>query len=390
MTVTAASLRHNRLEMSELSLDRRMEIEVLEAAAGDHAAFGRIVGQCSNMVSAIAVAIVRDFPASEDISQDVFLHAWVNLKELRNPASFLPWIRQITRNRARTWIRDHARKRVVNERAEELFAATADGTWDQPTTMIAEEERRVLVEVIDELPDEAREVVSLYYREERSAKQVAELLGIREEAVRQRLSRARSRLRVQLLERFGDALARTAPGAAFTTTILAGLTVAAPSASAATAAAVATSTSTSVVVKVALLVASAFPGALGGLLAVFFGVRKEYLQSIDHRERRELMVFGVVASICVLSAVTGFTASGVYASGLIALVTNALFTVGMLLLYLVWLPRLTARRRAARLETEPGAAERHALAKRRARSGFLLGMTLSWITVFVAVWIVGL
>ena len=363
---------------------------MLAAAAGDHEAFGRIVGQCSSMVSAIALAIVRDFPASEDISQDVFLHAWANLKKLRNPASFLPWIRQITRNRARTWIRDHARKRLVNERAEELFAATADGTSDQPTTMIAEEERRVLVEVIDELPDEAREVVSLYYREERSAKQVAELLGIREEAVRQRLSRARSRLRAQLLERFGDALARTAPGAAFTTMILAGLTVAAPSAPAATAAAVATSTATSVLVKAALLVGSAFPGAIGGLLAVLFGVRKEYLQSIDDRERRELMVFGVVASICVLGAVTGFTASGVYDSGLIALVTNALFTVGMLLLYLVWLPRLTARRRGAQFKTQPGAAERHALAKRRARSGFLLGMTLSWITVIVAVWIVGL
>ena len=159
---------------------------------------------------------------------------------------------------------------------------------------------------------------------------------------------------------------------------------------AATAAAVAASTATSVLVKAALLVGSAFPGAIGGLLAVLFGVRKEYLQSIDDRERRELMVFGVVASICVLGAVTGFTASGVYDSGLIALVTNALFTVGMLLLYLVWLPRLTARRRAAQFKTQPGAAERHALAKRRARSGFLLGMTLSWITVIVAVWIVGL
>ena len=256
--------------------------------------------------------------------------------------------------------------------------------------MIAEEERRVLVEVIEALPDEAREVVSLYYREERSAKQVAELLGIREEAVRQRLSRARSRLRAQLLERFGDALARTAPGAAFTTTILAGLTVAAPSASAATAAAAATSTATAVLVKAASLVGSAFPGAIGGLLAVLFGVRKEYLQSIDDREWRELMVFGVVASLCVVGAVIGFTVSGVFDSGRIALVTNALFTVGMLLLYLVWLPHLTARRRAAQLDTQPGAAERHALAKRRARSGFLLGMTLSWITVLVGVWIVGL
>ena len=72
MTVTATSVKHNRLTMSALRLDRRMEIEVLEAAAGDHEAFGRIVGQCSNAVSAIAVAIVRDFPASEDISRTSF------------------------------------------------------------------------------------------------------------------------------------------------------------------------------------------------------------------------------------------------------------------------------------------------------------------------------
>ena len=61
--------------------------------------------------------------------------------------------------------------------------------------MLADEERRLLEVVLDELPDDTREVVTLYYREGESTAHVARLLGLSEDNVRQRLSRARSRLR---------------------------------------------------------------------------------------------------------------------------------------------------------------------------------------------------
>lgn len=58
------------------------------AAQGDTDAYGRIVAACQSPVTAIALAIVRDVPASQDIAQDAFISAWRHLQRLQNPASF--------------------------------------------------------------------------------------------------------------------------------------------------------------------------------------------------------------------------------------------------------------------------------------------------------------
>jgi hypothetical protein len=50
-----------------------------------------------------------------------------------------------------------------------------------------------VAEVIDSLPDESRAVIALFYNEGRSVRQVSDLLGIREDAVKKRLLRARDR-----------------------------------------------------------------------------------------------------------------------------------------------------------------------------------------------------
>ncbi|WP_249364218.1 sigma-70 family RNA polymerase sigma factor, partial [Pseudoalteromonas sp. S983] len=58
-------------------------------------------------------------------------------------------------------------------------------------------------QLVSALPEESREILILYYREEQSNKQVAALLDISEEKVRQQLSRSRKKLKSQYLNRFG-------------------------------------------------------------------------------------------------------------------------------------------------------------------------------------------
>src|SRR3546814_4859298 len=78
--------------MNAEAIDLLIRTELPAAARGDRDAYGRIVGACQNAVTAVALAITRDVPASEDIAQDAFLAAWQNLKRLQNPSSFLPWL----------------------------------------------------------------------------------------------------------------------------------------------------------------------------------------------------------------------------------------------------------------------------------------------------------
>ncbi|HJU40261.1 MAG TPA: sigma factor, partial [Tahibacter sp.] len=65
------------------------------AQCGDRAAFARLVAATQRLVTGVALAITADVASSEDVAQDTFLAAWRHLALMRNPASFLPWLRQV-------------------------------------------------------------------------------------------------------------------------------------------------------------------------------------------------------------------------------------------------------------------------------------------------------
>ena len=212
-----------------------IEADVLAAQRGDRQAFTRLVEATCSLVSSIALAIVRDPDLSRDVAQDVFLSAWRDIGKLREPSSFLPWLRQVTRHRAYHILRSlrRGRRRFDETRSDDLIEAAVDPRPDQHQGLVSRETRRLVTDTVDRLPVDAREVVTLYYREGRSVTQVADLLGLSDAAVRQRLARARERLRSDLLDRAGEELKVSAPGAAFVASVSTAIALGAPAAAAA-------------------------------------------------------------------------------------------------------------------------------------------------------------
>jgi RNA polymerase sigma factor (sigma-70 family) len=198
------------------------EAEVLLASRGDREAFARLVAATRSLVAAIALVELRDVEAARDVAQDVYLQVWDDLHELRNPASFLPFLRQVTRLRARRVAERRARE-VRGPAAEELLAGAVDPALDPGSRLLRAEQAAVVRDALDALPQDARETIALYYLEGHSASQVARLLGLSDQAVYQRLSRARGLLRVDVLARLGETLEAAAPGSAFTAGVLAAL-----------------------------------------------------------------------------------------------------------------------------------------------------------------------
>ncbi|MBT3219461.1 MAG: sigma-70 family RNA polymerase sigma factor [Proteobacteria bacterium] len=208
----------------EISYTFVMHSDVLSAAAGDVAAFERLVRQHSNLVCSIALAIVSDVMASEEIAQEVFLQAWCGLKKLRNPDSFRSWIRQMARNQAN----EHLRRRYSRQRHFEHTEAAQqpDSTENAEAKLVTAERRTHLQQALDELPTDSREVLVLYYREGNSVHQVAELLELSESAVRKRMSRARALLKDEVEHRLADRVRITAPGVAFVAAVMAAVALA--------------------------------------------------------------------------------------------------------------------------------------------------------------------
>lgn len=375
------------------------------AQAGDSAAFGKIVSGCQNGITAIALAITRDVPASEDITQDAFLSAWRHLPRLRNPSSFLPWLRQITRNLSHDHLRRRRNERRYDGELEDILAVVADSAPDHPERMTRQQEEAVVAELIDELPEDTREILLIYYREGQSSKQVASLLGMQDAAVRKRLSRARMSLREDMLKRLGEFACATAPTVAFTAIVIAGLSVTQTAAAAGVSAASASLASqmASKASPVAGFAGKLFgKGAIGsaaagggagklligaaggmvfaliaGVAAVFFGVRRHWITSTDHQERRELAWFAAAGIVVVLVFTTLMGAAVLVQSTLLP----ALSLAGMMGVLggmnLAWLPRILARRHEREAARDPiTAADNRRAERRMAWAGMLIGMLM--------------
>lgn len=275
--------------------------DVALAAAGDRVAFGRLVDASKQVVTAITLGIVRDPRASEDVAQEVYVQAWRDLRKLENPESFLPWIRQLARNEAVSFMRSQRRR-------ERRF--TSDDGADAPVTTtldtaLAEEERLVLAEALDGLPDDAREVLTLFYREGQSVKQVAELLGLSENAVKKRLERGRVALKKDVESRFAELVSRTAPGAAFTGVVLGALTFGAPTTAAAAVAGTAAKAGLAATLTTIL---APLVGFLGGAVGPILGARRIAPHAKNEAERRELRgwrnrTLGAVLAITAITTV---------------------------------------------------------------------------------------
>jgi RNA polymerase sigma factor (sigma-70 family) len=370
-----------------------MDALVLAAARGDAAAYGQLVDETSPLVSSIALAVVRDIEFSRDVAQEVFLSVWRDLRKLRNPASFLPWLRQVTRNRARVALRTKTRKAKLGEIGlDDLLPLVTDPRPTAAEQMIANEQARAVAEALSSLPEETREVVTLFYREEQSVAQVASLLELSEVAVKKRLSRARETLRATLLEQAGTTMHCTKPGPDFTAMIVGALPITAPSgaALATIAAKVHSSGAWAAAAKLLLPFSGALLGAAGGAGGALIGARNWYRDAMDDRERRGIRLHTIVSvAVAVLFAIAFQVLWNQTHSRTWAVIWFLAFLAVIAILQHIWLPRIVRRRMEAEMRENPVAAlARRRRERRNAILGWTLGIVSGSLGLSVGLWFV--
>jgi RNA polymerase sigma factor (sigma-70 family) len=305
--------------------------------AGDREAFARLIERYQSLVCAVAYSCTGDLALSEDVGQEVFLVAWRSLGELRDPEKVRGWLAGIGRNVARN-ARRRARPWEPLERAGEVHAS--DRTPLEHA--LAREEEMLLSRALAEVPEAYREPLVLFYREGQSVAQVAVALDLSEDAVKQRLARARAMLRAQVAAFVEGALARTRPGKAFTVAVLAALPAALPgSAAAAAVAAAAKAAPTASAGATSAGLAGVVAGPLIGILGGYLGARASIENTRSPRERAFMkrMVWVCLAYVGAFLVVEALAAAvapslwgsvygqltlwGLYAAGLVSLINSS-------------------------------------------------------------------
>jgi RNA polymerase sigma-70 factor, ECF subfamily len=196
MTVLSSAV----LESAEQS-DQDIVGQVL---AGNTGVFELLMRRYNERLYRAARAITRDDGEAEDVMQQAYVNAYFNLRQFKGEAKFSTWLTRITVNEALARVRRRARYEPFDDDLSNVETLMMPNSALTPEREAFTGELRELLEwAIDTLPDGAREVFVLREVEGLSTAETAASLGVSDDVVKTRLSRARAALRRSLLERTG-------------------------------------------------------------------------------------------------------------------------------------------------------------------------------------------
>ena len=169
---------------------------------GDHHAFAALVEKYQSQIHALAWRKIGDFHIAEDITQEVFLKAYQKIRTLTHPDRFAKWLYVIANNLCVTWLRKQAAQPQLQSLTSTDPGELAELCYSEYIAQQREETgkesyRALIQKLLDKLREADRTVISLYYLAEMTCEEISKFLGVSQNTIKSRLSRARKRLKKQ-------------------------------------------------------------------------------------------------------------------------------------------------------------------------------------------------
>lgn len=181
--------------------------------AGDESAFNEIFDTYSDRIYYLALRLLRDQNEAEDILQDSFLKLITKIDQFRGKSTLGTWLYRIAYNTSLDRLRHTQVEPLPGDDPDEMdeYPLPIPETlveWQTPELLLSHHEERLLLDqAIQEIPEALRVVFILRDIDELSTSETAEVLGISLSLVKVRLHRARLYLRERLSELFSNKLA---------------------------------------------------------------------------------------------------------------------------------------------------------------------------------------
>jgi RNA polymerase sigma-70 factor, ECF subfamily len=172
-------------------------------SGGDETALETLYGRYGGPAYSLALRIVRDEGAAEEVVQDAFVSVW-NRADTYDPQSgrLYSWLLAIVRNRAidelrkPSTVRRNAQRTELKESFEGAVSETSEGVGAEAAWI--GETREIVRREIGNLPDEQREVIELAYLKGLSQREISEKTGTPLGTVKTRTRLALEKLRRSL------------------------------------------------------------------------------------------------------------------------------------------------------------------------------------------------
>ena len=166
---------------------------VHQALRGQPEAFTALVRAFLRPAYSVALSVLGRPTDAEDVAQDAFMKAFASLETCREPEHFAAWFFQIVRNRARNLLDSRRLRDVAAETPDEGKVLEFSNPAPEAAGM-----RQALLDALNDLDPQKREVVLLHDLENWTHGEIAQALDISEVHSRQHLFRARQILCARL------------------------------------------------------------------------------------------------------------------------------------------------------------------------------------------------
>ena len=179
---------------------------IIQVCAGNIDAFAPVVQHFQDMAVGYGYAILHDWQLAEDAAQEAFINAYLDLANLREPKAFPGWFRRIVFKQI-----DRIKRKRRPLASLDQLSPMSDTHLEPSANFQRKESQDEVLRAIHALPPEQCEVVTLYYINEYSYKEISAFLDLPSSTVKMRLYHARQRLKEQLLTRIAANLSDNRP-----------------------------------------------------------------------------------------------------------------------------------------------------------------------------------
>lgn len=170
-----------------------------EFLAGNTASFELLVRRHATELYQFVTRFARSAMAAEDIVQDTLVQVYTSAGTFDPKRRFKPWLFTIAANKARDFLRGRNRKREVpldahvgeNDDSGQRFVDLMNGVDELPgADLEAEEKRRLVRQIVDQMPERLSEVLVLAYYHKFPYRDIADIIGVPLGTVKSRLHAA--------------------------------------------------------------------------------------------------------------------------------------------------------------------------------------------------------
>jgi RNA polymerase sigma factor (sigma-70 family) len=197
---------------------------IRQCLEGKPATFGLLVDKYKASILAIAYAELHNMQDAEEIAQDAFIQAYKKLNTLRRWDSFLSWICAITYNLCKRRLNSQSKRRdsefIEDQDPEIIEKPSIESYYMERSNESLEDTIDMINEALDSLPKIYSQVLTLHYLGGMGVKEIAQVLCISPDNIKQRLSRARAKLRGEVLAMMNTTFEQQRLQASFTFNIV--------------------------------------------------------------------------------------------------------------------------------------------------------------------------